>query len=190
MNFVPVSKIVIFCILNFCVMFVQGAEIETLNRFQDGEVTSAQQMNHNFDVIKRAINELNGDGISFASTKFIGFSLENEKVAGSDGLFALQRACRTLSSESHICSAQEISRSNYSTEHMEDNAYGNSNQAWVRGSLKLIGFKFDPKGSTSTADALNCNGWQDETVKGLVVDTQGKFSELKCDTQLRVACCQ
>lgn len=190
MNFVPVSKIVIFCILNFCVMFVQGAEVEIPYTFKDGQVTSAEQMNANFFAIKRAINELNSDGISFASTKFIGFSLENEKVAGSDGLFALQRACRTLSSESHICSAQEISRSNYSTEHMEDNAYGNSNQAWVRGSLTLIGFKFDPKVSTSAADALNCNGWQDETVKGLVVDTQGKFSELKCDTQLRVACCQ
>ena len=186
MNFVPVSKIISFCILNFCVMFVQGAEVEIPYTFKDGQVTSAEKMNANFDAIKRAINELNGDGISFASTKFIGFS--KGRVIGSDGLFALQKECRKLSSESHVCSAQELTRSKFDAD--VESKLISGEQAWVRGSLTLIGFKFDSKVSTSVADALNCKGWQDEAADGLVVDAKGKFKMLDCKKKARVACCE
>lgn len=184
MNFVPVSKIIIFCILNFCVMFVQGAEVEIPHRFEDGQVTSAEKMNANFDAIKRAINELNGDGISFASTKFIGFS--KGRVIGSDGLFALQKECRKLSSESHVCSAQELTRSKFDAD--VESKLISGEQAWVRGSLTLVGFKF--KDSNSVADALNCNGWQDESAHGLFVDAKGKFGDMACKDSTYVACCQ
>jgi hypothetical protein len=182
MNFVPVSKIIIFCILNFCVMFVQGAEIEIPHTFKDGEVTSAKKMNDNFIAIKKAINELNGDEISVASSRFIGFS--NDWIGGSDGLFELQRACQEFSSESHVCSAQELTRSEYSDamESIRDGA-----QAWVRGSLTLVGIKADAK---TTENALGCKGWQDETADGLVVDSDGGFSSHDCKNVLPVACCQ
>ena len=190
MNVVSVSKVIIFSILNFCVMFVQGAEVEIPYTFKDGQVTSAQQMNLNFAAIKKAINEnyaeLNGDEISVGSSRFIGFS--KEWTNGSEGLFELQRACQVFSSESHVCSAQEISRSKYSEGAMKSIRDGD--QAWVRGNPQLIGGKDIELSCWGEQQSSGSPSILDVAREGLAVNTQGIFSSEPCSLTLRVACCE
>ncbi len=88
--------------------------VEIPNQFEDGQVTSASQMNENFQALKAELNAqraLLEANLGAQNTVFQGFSLNT--VDGGAGLVAMQQACNNFSSGSHVCTTSEFAQSSY-----------------------------------------------------------------------------
>jgi hypothetical protein len=196
MNLVSVSKTAIFSLLNFCVIFAQASELEIPNSFENGQVTSAGDMNANFEAIKVAVNDnnskINAINNSASSRSFFqGFS--SGKVNGGAGIFAMQQACESFSPKSHICDSSEVAHSTFNIEAVNSL----SGSAWV-----LVDNDSSGDGGVSSFglitraanwDNLSCAGWGSSSVgaTGMAVSSNGQFtSTTTCNSVLAVACCK
>ncbi|MDA7826061.1 hypothetical protein N9I73_01685 [Porticoccaceae bacterium] len=178
--------------------------VEIPNQFEDGQVTSASQMNENFQALKaeleaqRALIEAN---LGNQKVVFQGFSAES--MDGGQGLLAMQQACHNLVAGSHICKDTEIALSPYNP-----NAQNLEGSAWVLFELgpSVAGAEYTLQNSPISfrrifdyhsylGDPKNdrgCGSWNRNTAdwRGAIVDSQLKGNDVLCSTQQKVACCK
>ena len=183
--------------------------VEIPNQFEDGQVTSASQMNENFQALKaeleaqRALIEAN---LGNQKVVFQGFSAES--MDGGQGLLAMQQACHNLVAGSHVCKDTEIALSPYNP-----NAQNLEGSAWVisenrqttnsvsNGSL----FQLSPLSLHSRKSTLysfgdddfgkfdrGCGGWGSINTEflGATVNNVLNFETRSCESQQKVACCK
>ena len=178
--------------------------VEIPNQFEDGQVTSASQMNENFQALKaeleaqRALIEAN---LGNQKVVFQGFSAES--MNGGQGLLAMQQACHNLVPGSHVCKDTEIALSPYNP-----NAQNLEGSAWVlmevgASTASTDGFRIDSPMSLflfSGNDNImgngsydrGCSGWDTtaSSVFGAITQSDLGFSHESCSTQQKVACCK
>jgi hypothetical protein len=178
--------------------------VEIPNQFEDGQVTSASQMNENFQALKaeleaqRALIEAN---LGNQKVVFQGFSAES--MDGGQGLLAMQQACHNLVAGSHVCKDTEIALSPYNP-----NAQNLEGSAWVLFELgpSVAGEHYTLQNSPISfrrifdyhaylGDPKNdrgCASWNRNTSdwRGAIVDSQLKGNDVPCSTQQKVACCK
>jgi hypothetical protein len=182
--------------------------VEIPNQFEDGQVTSASQMNENFQALKaeleaqRALIEAN---LGNQKVVFQGFSAES--MDGAQGMLAMQQACHNLVAGSHVCKDTEIALSPYnpSAQNLEGSAWLISEQhpttagvtdaqqgpgrriqssplslfEWI-GNLDMVGL------------SRGCGGWgsNSSSIYGGTVNSVLNFESRTCNTQQKVACCK
>jgi hypothetical protein len=102
------SKLTIFMFSTIISSFAL-ADFEVPNQFEDGQVTSASQMNENFQALKSEIEILRAQlEQNQASTKvqFQGFSTET--VSGDSAGDTFARACHNFVPKSRVCMDHEV----------------------------------------------------------------------------------
>lgn len=185
-------KTIILTIFSLGVFSTQASELEIPNTFVDGEVTSASEMNANFEAIKAAVNDnhsqINSSG-GESRSQFIGFSAT--KLNGAGGIFAMQQACHNLSANSHVCDNSEISGSAFSSSAMST-IEGDNDVAWMR--LKLAGGEFTAEDGSwgNNINSQSCKGWGDASTSltGAAIYGSGANDYLSCEVLAKVACCR
>ena len=95
-----IFKVTILSVLGLFLIQAQASELEIPNTFEDGQVTSASEMNANFEAIKAAVND-NNSRIDAPRSQFVGFS--STTLDGAGGMFAMQQACHVSFKNSHVC---------------------------------------------------------------------------------------
>ena len=183
--------------------------VEIPNQFEDGQVTSASQMNENFQALKaeleaqRALIEAN---LGNQKVVFQGFSAES--MDGAQGMLAMQQACHNLVAGSHVCKDTEIALSPYNP-----NAQNLEGEAWVireMGSVGGGGAGDNNRGLVIESSPLSlhrtvsnedsnhpyndraCTGWRtvSEPYSGATVNSLLSFNKSDCGVQNKVACCK
>ena len=156
------------------------------NQFEDGQVTSAAQMNANFEAIQAAVNDNHARIESMQqptkasiSGVFNGFHGWRAKA-----LSPMQQACHNFVPGSHICNTTEFADSPYNAEAaatMEDWS------AWLL--IEAVGGNFiqDKSGMMVTSTSISCNGWR--SGYGAYVDWAGKITYTNCTAIKKIACC-
>ena len=187
--------LVMFC---FVLPFAEASELEIPHTFENGQVTSATEMNANFEAIKAAVND-NHNRIFEQRTQFVGFS--SATFDGSGGLFAMQQACHILVPQSHMCDTSELSGSAYSASALQTIENSDDN-AWIR--YKVAGFDAErtvidenalqpaTAFAGNSGEGTSCRGWKDDQAiyQGLIVRWNGSFSTQDCGRIAKVACCK
>jgi len=193
-----IFKTIILTIFSLGVFSTQASELEIPNTFVDGEVTSASDMNANFEAIKAAVNDnhsrINSSG-GESRSQFVGFSAT--KFNGAGGIFAMQQACHVLVADSHMCDTSELTGSSYSASAMatiEDE----NDRAWIR--VKVAGYTSgyivnDDASLVANASSFSCEGWgagaEASGNRGATVNgTKGRIGNQLCQTPAKVACCK
>ncbi|MDP6198760.1 MAG: hypothetical protein QF884_06485, partial [Porticoccaceae bacterium] len=198
-------------------IFVQGAELEIPYSFEDGQVTSAEQMNTNFREIQKVVNDnyaqLNkslgeiekvvndshaqpNKSFDEARPVFLGFTPASaEPLRGDGGIFQLQKACQVWKPNSNICSESELLRSNYNSNAVDELRDSNT-WAWVVVEKDYTEFavRRGPKNDGYVVDTSGsvsfCRVSSGGSVSNLAVDAKGKFEMRACKKSARVACCE
>ena len=86
-----------------------ASELNVPNQFEDGQVTSAAQMNANFDAIQAAVNDNHARIETMQQpTKAVFQGVSTDSMNGGQGLIAMQQACHNFVSGSHICNITEF----------------------------------------------------------------------------------
>jgi len=153
------KKLTIF-ILSTIISNIALAEFEIPNEFEDGQVTSAAEMNANFQAIKAAIDTMSATKSDVVT--FQGFS--NETVLGNSSGDSFAKACHDLVPESRVCLLHEIFLSPF-----DDSKTIPSERAWLyqerisgtsNSEYTYSGCPFDDKGHFITGGrylyATNC----------------------------------
>jgi len=100
--------------------FALASELNVPNQFEDGQVTSAEQMNANFEAIQAAVNDNHARIESMQqSTKAVFQGFSTESTNGGQGLIAMQQACHNFVPGSHICNTTEFADSPYNATAVE-----------------------------------------------------------------------
>ena len=180
--------------------------VEIPNQFEDGQVTSASQMNENFQALKaeleaqRALIEAN---LGNQKVVFQGFSAES--MDGGQGLLAMQQACHTLVAGSHVCKDTEIALSPYNpnAQNLEGSAWtlregGSlstpySDHLFQASPLSLSDTYISATSSTTGnyfRDRFSCRGWKVTSASGAIVESSLSFSTAACTNSIKVACCK
>lgn len=189
-------------IYTFIALFLSAniIAVEIPNQFEDGQVTSASQMNENFQALKaeleaqRALIEAN---LGNQKVVFQGFSAES--MDGGQGLLAMQQACHNLVAGSHVCKDTEIALSPYNP-----NAQNLEGSAWVIS--EKIGFGWGSQSAKifsplslsyqnsygNNIHVRGCSGWggSSEIDSGTITNAALGFGEASCNSTQRVACCK
>ena len=181
--------------------------VEIPNQFEDGQVTSASQMNENFQALKaeleaqRALIEAN---LGNHKVVFQGFSAES--MDGGQGMLAMQQACHNLVAGSHVCKDTEIALSPYNpnAQNLEGEAWMirelgpatlggtyNSGRLVLLSPLSLFSEYDDSNQYFSTPDH-SCSGWTGygSNSGGATVDSTLGFGGSSCSAIKKVACCK
>ena len=178
--------------------------VEIPNQFEDGQVTSASQMNENFQALKaeleaqRALIEAN---LGNQKVVFQGFSAES--MDGGQGMLAMQQACHNLVPGSHVCKDTEIALSPYnpSAQNLEGDAWvikevGPSFAVWnkylVQSPLSLERIFGDDNSVGNNNNVRGCLGWSSSSnnYRGATVSNTLKVYARGCESQQKVACCK
>ena len=167
--------------------------LNVLNQFEDGQVTSAAQMNANFDAIQAAVNDNHARIESMQQpTKAVFQGFSTDSMNGGQGLIAMQQACHNFVPGSHICNTTEFAESPYNADAAATMA---GSSAWVL--IKAIGV-----GSSNVADASGftfskspyqhtCYGFgQSSGQNGTRINSSGKVVAAYCDIEYKIACCK
>jgi hypothetical protein len=165
--------------------------VEIPNQFEDGQVTSASQMNENFQALKVEIEALKSQLTSQADNQvnFIGYS--EDSMNGGAGFFAMLQACENFASGSHVCNTDEFLGSQYSESAMSTV----SGDAWILPSIVAAGSTGWSKFGVVLNNGetyRNCKNWSQSTYdfNGSAILTGGVTSALSCTNVLKVACCK
>lgn len=178
--------------------------VEIPNQFEDGQVTSASQMNENFQALKaeleaqRALIEAN---LGNQKVVFQGFSAES--MDGGQGLLAMQQACHNLVAGSHVCKDTEIALSPYnpSAQNLEGYAwvlqeigpsFTSDSQYLINSPISLFRLSGSDMDMGSIDVNGSCYGWGRATnsYRGAVVSSNLVVTRTYCDLQSKVACCK
>ena len=178
--------------------------VEIPNQFEDGQVTSASQMNENFQALKaeleaqRALIEAN---LGNQKVVFQGFSAES--MDGGQGLLAMQQACHNLAAGSHVCKDTEIALSPYNpnVQNLEGNAwvikevgasFGVDTDYMVQSPLSLERISGPDYQLNYSSFERGCLGWSSnsDNYQGATVSNTLKVGAHRCGSQQKVACCK
>jgi hypothetical protein len=169
--------------------------VEIPNQFEDGQVTSASQMNENFQALKAELEVLEARITSLESVSipnntkpiFVGFS-ENS-FTGNAGIGAMNKSCTDRYSGSFFCSSKDILESSYNEALLTDL----NDKAWLRP------FNIGTAGNANTIDITgikegygrnSCYAWTSNSDYGLTLTNEGDIGATQCSSQLPVACCK
>jgi hypothetical protein len=198
-------KIVIGFLAITAASLASATEFEIPNEFQNGEVTSASDMNANFLAIKAELIELKAELAELDALKAqLEASQESEKVVfegfteasftGDVGLFAMQQACHNLVPESNICTEKQLLDS-----HHNPAAVNLAGSAWILSGRNYVdGVTFSTFGmnveTTSAYDGYsmlsNCSGMMSSNGTGSAITDSGGFFQSACSYTNKVACCK
>ena len=165
-----------------------ASELNVPNQFEDGQVTSAAQMNANFDAIQAAVNDNHARIESMQQpTKAVFQGFSTDSMDGGQGLIAMQQACHNFLPGSHICNTTEFAESPYNAEAAATMAGA---QAWILEDR----FDEDPRGVTNTDYRdPTCAGWRENistSYTGRIVESTGSMHRSRCDNVNKIACCK
>ena len=205
-----VFKVTILSVIGLFLVQAQSSELEIPNTFEDGQVTSAAEMNANFEAIKAAVNDNNSKlnaSDSSASTRsaFQGFS--SGKINGGAGIFAMHQQCEALVSGSHVCTVSEIVQSpsnpnSAATFEADARAWVFIGESEVNSQssdlvIPTIGLNIGNylaascSGYTTSVNSITySNGVTMNNNGALSVTSLGGFLKSNCSSQLQVACCK
>ena len=175
--------------------FALASELNVPNQFEDGQVTSAEQMNANFEAIQAAVNDNHARIESMQQpTKAVFQGFSTDSMNGGQGLIAMQQACHNFVSGSHICNITEFAESPYNpqaVESMSGSAWILSDFAVVAESYNLIIDKMGI-GRRSTQNTSSCHGWTAErsSYEGTTINEWGDNLALNCSNNFKIACCK
>lgn len=157
------------------------ADFEIPNQFEDGQVTSASQMNENFQALKSEIEALKSQlDASTENNKVTFVGVTEEKFDGAGGLLAMGQACDAMVNGSFFCSSLD-----YHTSHKPNNITIESD-AWVN-------YLSDHITSDSFSLWQHCVGWKSNGSSGSAhyIDHNGNLNrDGNCMAQKSVACCK
>ncbi len=105
--------------------------VEIPNQFEDGQVTSASQMNENFQALKVEIEALKAQLEQSQTSPKAEFQGYSEPIRGSSGLGDLAAACDAVSTGSRICLGNELLEAPYNENFVNPQQF-----AWI--AQKLI----------------------------------------------------
>lgn len=181
MEFKTVFKTTILTIFSLGVFSAQTSEVEIPNTFVDGEVTSASEMNANFEAIKAAVNDNYnriGNGNSPSRVEFLGFTPTT--FDSTSGFFAAQQMCHNWIANSYVCRPQEVVDTPYSSSALATIADGEYESALL--------YQLD------TWNSANCNDFTTgSSSPAYIVDSSGRVrrhAHLDCATPRPLACCK
>lgn len=100
--------------------------VEIPNQFEDGQVTSASQMNENFQALKVEIEALKTQLEQSQTKPKVEFKGYSEPIAGSSGVADLAAACDAVSTGSRICLDDELLEAPYNENFVHPEQY-----AWI-----------------------------------------------------------
>lgn len=166
--------------------FATASELNVPNQFEDGQVTSAEQMNANFEAIQAAVNDNNARIESMQQpTKAVFQGFSTESMNGGQGLIAMQQACHNFVPGSHICNTTEFADSPYNATAVETMT-GN---AWILLDAQTSDLE-DRRGIYHPSVA--CRGWTESIAQhyGKVVTHHGQMKISNCDVPNKIACCK
>lgn len=171
--------------------------VEIPNQFEDGQVTSASQMNENFQALKAELEVLEAritslEGVSMSNnTKPILVGFSENSFAGTAGLGPMNKACSNQYSGSFFCSTKDIIESS-TNELLLDTL---SDFAWIRpyNMASQSYHTVDISGILSGDDTLSCMGWLTgpyEGDRGMALTKEGNLRSQLCMLSAPVACCK
>jgi hypothetical protein len=173
-----------------------ASQLNIPNQFEDGQVTSAEQMNANFEAIQAAVNDNHTRIESMQQpTKAVFQGFSTDSMNGGQGLIAMQQACHNFVPGSHICNTTEFSESPYNADAAATMVDYN---AWVLTKIvagtnslfSLLGLvKIDD------AQSLSCNGWSHtgdggNGYYGTYITQDGQIDRAYCLHTKKIACCK
>ncbi len=188
------KKVTIF-IMSTIISSFALADFEIPNQFEDGQVTSASQMNENFQALKAELEVLEARITSLESvsipnnTKPILVGFSENSFNGSAGIGAMNKACMDRYSGSFFCSSKDILESSYNEALLTDL----NDKAWLRP------FNIGTAGNSNTIDITgiiegygknSCYAWTSNSDYGLTLTNEGDIGATQCSSQLPVACCK
>lgn len=173
-----------------------ASELNVPNQFEDGQVTSAAQMNANFDAIQAAVNDNHARIESMQQpTKAVFQGFSTDSMNGGQGLIAMQQACHNFVPDSHICNTTEFAESPYNAEAAATMVDSN---AWVL--TKIVAGTdslFSVLGLVKINDSqsLSCNGWShtgdgSNGYYGTYITQDGQIDRAYCLHTKKIACCK
>ena len=171
-----------------------ASELNVPNQFEDGQVTSAAQMNANFDAIQAAVNDNHARIESMQQpTKAVFQGFSTDSMNGGQGLIAMQQACHNFVPGSHICNTTEFAESPYNADAAATMAGSN---AWVLfnviGGVGANGL-FDSLANTlSYSHTASCYSWSTSanSHSGKLITETGMISSTGCNSIKKIACCK
>lgn len=168
-----------------------ASELNVPNQFEDGQVTSAAQMNANFDAIQAAVNDNHARIESMQQpTKAVFQGFSTETMMGNQGLIAMQQACHNFVPGSHICNTTEFAESPYNANAVATMA---NSRAWILDDVFDDG---DLRGVTLTSmnDTASCSGWTQadlfNSYRGRSINSSGGVELVNCVNNNKIACCK
>jgi hypothetical protein len=174
-----------------------ASELNVPNQFEDGQVTSAAQMNANFDAIQAAVNDNHARIESMQQpTKAVFQGFSTESMNGGQGLIAMQQACHNFLPGSHICNTTEFAESPYNADAAATMV---DNNAWVLVNITANEQRiYETNGNLTqdTSRTLSCRGWRSSTYqsndwdKGSSVSISGGIIASSCSALNKIACCK
>jgi hypothetical protein len=173
--------------------FALVSELNVPNQFEDGQVTSAEQMNANFEAIQAAVNDNHARIESMQQpTKAVFQGFSTDSMNGGQGLIAMQQACHNFVPGSHICNITEFAESPYNPQALESM----TDDAWILLNFANGGsqqsYATDKNGlkPTNNMSDHSCSGWNDTGTYGLYVSPTGEFEHWPCAEVKKIACCK
>lgn len=174
--------------------FALASELNVPNQFEDGQVTSAEQMNANFDAIQAAVNDNHARIETMQQpTKAVFQGFSTDSMNGGQGLIAMQQACHNFVPGSHICNTTEFAESPYNAAAV---ATMTGSNAWVL--VKAVGVgnyqHTDESGLTTSTGAgkSSCYGFSRSTNanEGVRINEIGEILVGNCSEEYKIACCK
>lgn len=190
MKYKGIFKVTVLSVIGLFLIPAQASELEIPNTFEDGQVTSASEMNANFEAIKAAVND-NNSRIDAPRSQFVGFS--SAQFDGKGGLFAMQQACHILVADSHMCDTSEFTGSSYNSSAI--NTIEENDVAWVRPKVVAYASGYVVNEDASRVDGagdFSCEGWRvnDDRTRASIVYSNGSLGSQDCRSIAKVACCK
>jgi hypothetical protein len=153
--------------------------VDIPNQFEDGQVTSASQMNENFQALKVEIEALKSqleESINNNKVTFVGVT--EEQFTGISSFLAMGQACNSMEDGSFFCSAKD-----YRTSIKPANISFDS-EAWLSGYHENYPIE---------VYYYNCSGWTSNGLEDAVtINNLGNVqaTTINCATPRPVACCK
>ena len=127
--------------------------VEIPNQFEDGQVTSASQMNENFQVLKVEIESLKAQLEALNKTNKVTFvGVTNEQFSGNAGIVTVGQACDSMYKNSYVCGLGTFRDS------IKPNDVFLSKEAWIYGACSDFGALASPGSTNITGHFLNTSG--------------------------------
>ena len=168
-----------------------ASELNVPNQFEDGQVTSAAQMNANFDAIQAAVNDNHARIESMQQpTKAVFQGFSTDSMNGGQGLIAMQLACHNFVPGSHICNTTEFAESPYNA----DATATMTSSAWLLYDVAAStdSLRISKNAAGYSADRVTCENWYSTSDEnwGAIVTSLGAFRASSCDGIKKIACCK